>query len=265
MTLGIARKFASIAAFTALVSIPLSAQSLISSNGRGTTLVGDAFCNPVSAVPNAPFSAKVEVQFRSRLPEDSTEVPVTTFNIAREASGRTYDDKELSGGDWRVTSGHIYDPATRLNIFLIAEQHRATLSKSGSEQPEYETNPKYSKTPLNAEPPFMIYGEPVWHKEDLGTKVMEGVLVHGVRLVRNIPASVSGTGQPVETDDELWYSEELHINLLIKHTDPRGGNQTFRITEVKRGDPDPQLFQIPEGFRIVDLTPKNTQGTEPGR
>ncbi len=106
----------------------------------------------------------------------------------------------------------------------------------------------------------MLYGEPVWRKEDLGTQVMDGVMVHGVRIIRNIPARASGTGQPVEITEEFWYSDELHMNLLIKHTDLRSGEQTLTLTGVKRDDRDPQLFQIPAGFKIVKLgkLPRNS-------
>jgi hypothetical protein len=245
-----------IAAFTAFLSTSLFSQiSLFSSNGFGSTPVMSAYVDPVPAIPSAPFSATVTTRFKSRWIGDRTKFHVdeTSFTIARDAKGRTYDDIKWSAGNWQVTSGHIYDPATRLNTTLIAEQHIARLWKSMGEQPEYETNPQSAKTPLTAEPPFWIYGEPVWHKEDLGIQMMEGVMVHGVRLVRNIPASASGTGQPVETTDEFWYSAELHMNVLITHTDPRDGEQTFKLTRVTRGEPDPQLFQVPEDFTIVEL------------
>jgi len=256
-----------VAAFTAFFSSSLPAQNgiaLFSPDGFGSTAVMGAYVHPVAAVPNAPFSATVTTRFKSRWIGDRTKFQVdeTSFTIARDANGRTYDDQKWSAGDWQVTSGHIYDPATRLNTTLIDKQHIARLWKSMGEQPEYETNPKSAKTPLTAEPPFWIYGEPVWRKQDLGTQVMEGVMVHGVRLIRNIPASASGTGQPVETADEFWYSAELHMNLLIKHTDPRVGEQTFAITQIKCGDPDPQLFQVPEDFTIVDRTPETSRNSE---
>lgn len=245
-----------IAAFTAFLSISGFAQiSLFSSNGFGSTPVMSAYLDAVSAIPNSPFSATVTARFKSRWIGDRTKFQVqeTSFTIARDARGRTYDDLKRGAGNWQVTSGQIYDPATRLHITLIAEQHRAWRRKLTGEQPEYETNPKYRKSPLDAEPPFWIYGEPVWRKEDLGIQMMEGVMVHGVRLVRNIPASASGTGQPVETTDEFWYSAELHMNVLMIHTDPRDGEQTFKLTHVKRGDPDPQLFQVPADFTIEEL------------
>jgi hypothetical protein len=66
---------------------------------------------------------------------------------------------------------------------------------------------------------------------------MENVSVHGARRSTTVPAAASGTGKPVVVTDESWYSEELHLNLLIKHDDPRSGQQTVMVTHVDRNEP----------------------------
>jgi hypothetical protein len=48
--------------------------------------------------------------------------------------------------------------------------------------------------------------------------------------------------------DEYWYSEDLRINLMIKHNDPRKGGVTMRVTQVNRAEPDTARFEIPEGY-----------------
>jgi hypothetical protein len=110
----------------------------------------------------------------------------------------------------------------------------------------------------------MMNGEWMWRKEDLGTQTMEGVSVHGVRFIQKVPASQSGTGQPVEIFNEIWYSPELRLNLLVKTTDPRNGEESFALTHLKLGDPEPARFQVPAEFRIDDI-PRITQSTEGGR
>ncbi len=233
-----------IAGFTAFLTISLGAQhpSFLQSPVTASS------ARPVSAVPNAPFSAEVTVRYTCPLPFSSVQ---TSFNIARDINGRTYDDMRGSLGYQKEITRHIYDPATRLDTVLIGEQHHA-LQWKVNEVPEYETNPKYDRTPINFEPPYIATGEWAWRKEDLGTQTMEGVTVHGVRFIRHVPASASGTGQPVEVLDEFWYSSELRLNLLVKRTDPPNGEETFAITHLRRSDPDPQLFEIPEGFIVVD-------------
>jgi hypothetical protein len=51
---------------------------------------------------------------------------------------------------------------------------------------------------------------------------------------------------------EFWYSTELGFNLLSKRSDPRIGTQTFTVTDLILSEPDPKLFELPEGFKIVD-------------
>lgn len=232
-----------IAGFTAFLTISLGAQCWI-----WDSPVAASSARPVSAVPNAPFSAEVTVRYTRPLPFSSAQ---TSFNIARDINGRTYDDERGSLGYQKEITRHIYDPATRLDTVLIGEQHHA-LQWKVNEVPEYETNPKYDRTPINAEPDCMVNGEWTWRKEDLGTQTMEGVTVHGVRRILQVSAERSGTGQPVEIFDEFWYSSELRLNLLVKRTDPRTGEERFALTHLRRSDPDPQLFQIPDGFIVVD-------------
>lgn len=86
-------------------------------------------------------------------------------------------------------------------------------------------------------------------QEDLGMSEMEGVSVHGVRQTQTIPAKTSGTGKDVVVTDEYWYSEELRINMQIKHNDPRMGSVTMTVMGVSREEPSPALFQIPQEYK----------------
>jgi hypothetical protein len=36
---------------------------------------------------------------------------------------------------------------------------------------------------------------------------------------------------------------------MVKHSDPRKGSVTMTLTNAARTDPDPSLFQIPEGYK----------------
>jgi hypothetical protein len=40
--------------------------------------------------------------------------------------------------------------------------------------------------------------------------------------------------------------------MLIKHNDPRTGEQTLSIKQIKREDPDPQMFTVPSDYKVVD-------------
>lgn len=62
----------------------------------------------------------------------------------------------------------------------------------------------------------------------------------------------SSSGSEVVLVDEYWYSEDLHMNVMVKHSDPRKGSVTMTLTQATRTDPDPSLFQIPEGYKPAD-------------
>jgi len=40
--------------------------------------------------------------------------------------------------------------------------------------------------------------------------------------------------------------------VYSKRSDPRIGEQTFRLTNIVRGDQNPSLFTVPADFKIVD-------------
>jgi hypothetical protein len=88
--------------------------------------------------------------------------------------------------------------------------------------------------------------------EDLGSQTMEGVLVNGVRTTHTIPAGQIGNERPITIVTEIWTSPDLKTVVLSKRSDPRMGEQTFRLTNIVRAEPDPSLFTVPADFKIVE-------------
>jgi hypothetical protein len=85
--------------------------------------------------------------------------------------------------------------------------------------------------------------------EDLGTQTIEGVLAEGKRETITIPAGQIGNERAIDIVSESWYSQELHTMVLRKHSDPRSGESVYRITDIKRGEPDASLFQVPSSYK----------------
>jgi hypothetical protein len=87
--------------------------------------------------------------------------------------------------------------------------------------------------------------------EDLGEQVLEGLLVKGERLTDTIPAGAMGNERPIEIVTERWYSKD--IDALVRHRffDPRTGETTYELVNVARGDPSPDLFQVPQGYEVT--------------
>jgi hypothetical protein len=92
-----------------------------------------------------------------------------------------------------------------------------------------------------------------WDKrtEDLGTQNIEGVDAEGTRTITTIPAGAIGNERPIEITYEKWYSRDLQLVVMSKHNDPRFGEQTYRLTNIVRSEPDPSLFTLPNGYKLI--------------
>jgi hypothetical protein len=88
--------------------------------------------------------------------------------------------------------------------------------------------------------------------EDLGSQNMEGVTVNGVRTTRAIPIGQIGNDQAISIVTEVWTSPELKTVVYSKRSDPRIGEQTFKLTNILRGEPDPALFTVPSDYKVMD-------------
>lgn len=93
------------------------------------------------------------------------------------------------------------------------------------------------------------------HTEQLGVQNFEGVDAEGTRTVTTIPADAIGNERPIEIVYERWYSKELQMIVFSKHSDPRFGEQTYRMTNINRSEPDPSLFQVPTSYRMISEPP----------
>ena len=98
---------------------------------------------------------------------------------------------------------------------------------------------------------------PKWdtRTEDLGEQNIEGVSAKGTRTITTIPAGEIGNERPIETIYEKWYSDELQMVVYSKSSDPRFGEQTYRLTNINRSEPDPSLFTPPPGYKKVSGGP----------
>lgn len=87
--------------------------------------------------------------------------------------------------------------------------------------------------------------------EELGTREIEGVSAEGTRRMTTIPEGAIGNERAIEIVYESWYSKELGLVVYSKHSDPRFGEQTYRVTNIVRSEPDPSLFTVPQGYRVL--------------
>ncbi|HKF24240.1 MAG TPA: hypothetical protein VKE93_21910 [Candidatus Angelobacter sp.] len=203
----------------------------------------------VTPVPNAPFTGVIHVE-RSVVQRDGSVRDLRTIrDIGRDSRGRIFNESRtlLPASDTstpQVMSVLLYDPQTRTSTHIFPAQ-RVFSTGTVNRPPE-------------TQPPALLDGSTTGNsiprndftkQEDLGNRQMEGLAVHGVRETQTIPAENSPAGKEIVVTDEFWYSADLRINMLIKHSDPRTGSVTMTVTQVKRSEPDPALLEIPEGYK----------------
>ncbi len=89
-------------------------------------------------------------------------------------------------------------------------------------------------------------------KEPLPPGTIEGVYVQGTRSTTTIPAGQVGNEKDLSVVDETWYSPELQMNVMTRHTDPRSGEMVYKLTNIVRAEPAASLFQVPSGYTVQD-------------
>ncbi|HEY0726626.1 MAG TPA: hypothetical protein VGD38_01050 [Pyrinomonadaceae bacterium] len=90
-------------------------------------------------------------------------------------------------------------------------------------------------------------------KEQLGKQMIEGVEAEGTRTTVTIPAGEIGNERPIEIVSERWYSPELQLVVMTRHSDPRSGETTYKLTNINRTEPAKTLFEVPSGFTIREM------------
>jgi hypothetical protein len=94
-------------------------------------------------------------------------------------------------------------------------------------------------------------------RDSLGQRVIEGVMANGTLTVETIVAGAVGNDRPFQVLTETWVSPDLQTTVMTKHTDPRTGEETFRLANIQRSEPATYLFVVPADYREI------TNGGEP--
>jgi len=240
----------------------------------------------MKSVPNAPYQGEAVTESVMTLADGNRIVKKTATRVYRDSAGRTR--KETLGPDGQVVSVFISDPAgsssyaidpasgtaTRTAVaYAVAhatgDAGGATVSHAGvsggtatwtmstgtgtgTAQGQQVQKSVIVTTGqagvLKVESFDSAKGDVV--KEDLGEQTIEGVLAKGTRTTTTIPAGAVDNEQPIRIVSEEWFSPELQVLVMTKHSDPRVGDTTYRLTNISRTEPAKSLFELPAGVTI---------------
>ena len=249
-------------------------QSVGSSSGGIVTAVGGKMFG--SPVQGAPYSATITNESVQTLADGNRIVQSSTGTTARDSHGRTRQDAPLPpiGNLSAANAPHlvfIMDPVAQVSYTLnLTDKTAEKMSiPSGAPGPSaatagarqvFVTQSGAVQVPDAPPPPPAIamvkslgseeHAEVT--TEDLGTETMEGLLVTGARTTRTIPAGEIGNEKPISIVTEVWTSPDLKTIVYSKRNDPRMGEQTFKLANIVRAEPDASLFTVPADFKLTD-------------
>lgn len=101
------------------------------------------------------------------------------------------------------------------------------------------------------------FGDMKWASKasvkDLGAREIDGIKAQGKMKSYEIPAGGIGNRNPIVVASESWYSPELQVTLMTRSSDPRTGERTWRMSNVKREEPAAALFAVPSDYAVKDV------------
>ena len=252
---------------------------------RVSTMAFGAFGAPAAPIKGAPFTATITNESVQTLADGTHITQSSTGQTARDSQGRTRQDTPLpSIGNLSATDApHIVflqDPVAGTSYTLNLTDKTAWKNPMPPPPPggvpggvtvssttSVSANTFYVRTgdgPPPPDAPLPPPGAQVFIQkrlaedagdvttEDLGTQTMEGVQVTGTRTTQTIPAGKIGNDRPIVITTEVWTSPDLKTTVLSKRNDPRMGEQTFKLTNIQRSEPDPSLFTVPSDFKVTE-------------
>ena len=220
--------------------------------------IGPEVSIEMTLVKGAPFSGEFVTETLQQLPDGNRITSKRSEIYARDAEGRTR--REMGP----VT--FIHDPVAKVD--LILENQKKTARKIAlPELPPGAQGKNVMFFATMTPPPggpapdvirFARTASPAGDKspfdtktEPLGKRMIEGTESEGTRTTVTVPAGSVGNDLPLVTISERWVSIELKTVVLSTRKDPRTGETTYRLTNLRKGEPSRLLFEMPPDYTLA--------------
>ena len=202
-------------------------------------------------VKGAPYTANATTDFTQVLADGNRIVHHQSGLVARDGQGRTRREETMGRMGPLAMNGakmiFIHDPVAQASYVLNPDKLTARIMKHDSMPATVHM--QMQKKMMHSIPPDE-QGEV--KTESLGTQEIGGVKAQGKLVTRTIPAGAIGNEQPIQITVETWTSPELQTVVLQKRNDPRFGETVFQLNDIKQGEPDASLFQVPDGYKTLE-------------
>jgi hypothetical protein len=213
-----------------------------------------------AAQRGAPYTATLVMTWRLREPDGMTKALVQSGFQARDGAGRKREEMAVpdeQGGGITAHEVSVNDPVSHCSFrwrepWVAPGPPRAMVSCMP--RTLHYTEQNIYADAIASQPEQLISAQDSSDRsEPLGTRSIEGFEATGVRRTRTGSAAPNGT---VVLTTEIWYSQQLQELLELRQTlEPEtqpgeGPLPDFKLTQIRRGEPDETLFYPPEGYQI---------------
>jgi hypothetical protein len=226
---------------------PASATVAAADSGTCTSTMPLQSAQP--QITGAPYSAR-ESSARS-LPRSggTTLIPRDDDRVTwRDSVGRTRaEHQSAKGGSQSCASPIIIHDPVAGYMYLLDSANRVAHRMAVKARPP--SSPENPLAHLASDP-----GNPNRRDEPLGSKTMFGVTVVGLKTTTIHPAGSMGNDRALTDTHEYWVSPQLGLIVYSKTSGAEDREMVSEITELTTAEPDPSLFRVPSGYKIVDET-----------
>jgi len=237
-------------------------------------------------VKGAPYTADSVTETTQTLGDGNHITRKTTSTIYRDSEGRTRREESMGAiGPWAAAGDSpqtvfIHDPVAEASYVLNPRTHTAhklPMGKMGAEM-MVKAGARGQMTAFRREGTFTqsvpppagpgkavqvtVEGmseaagakmmKPEVKTEALGKQMIEGVEAEGSRSTITLPAGAIGNERPLESVTERWYSPALQTVVMSKRSDPRFGETSYRLINIRQGEQPPALFEVPSDYNVTD-------------
>jgi len=221
--------------------------------GQVRSRTGTTTATHVTAA-KTPYTAEYKIVQVQTLVGGNTITRESTEVTAVDSQGRRMTSATTTASENKTprTEFSVFDPVARTITRWSSPGKRATVRQVGaghgcSATAEDEPRPSHSLTRAPHERPTV---------ENLGTASIQGVEARGTRTTMTIPAGEVGNEAPLVRTSEVWSALTVGLKgLLVREIvdDPRSGKWNHELTSINQSDPDPSVFQPPDGYEIVKV------------
>jgi hypothetical protein len=232
-----------------------------------------------SSAAVAPYTAHLTITKNRVLSDGSSWKTVSTEVVARDRQGRIYDKigRVFQDGGQRTESFlfFVQDPAKLQTLTWDDSKSQAAIlahwpywsgrkgcwaDEHGRHQSRFPSDDDWYKVPaspgdgkLETIASMAVSADKRVKArivtENLGHKEIHGLTAFGMRTTMT-PLESVGPSDLQEHTTELWKSSELNLKLLQLTSGPKHDLTRVELSDLQRGDPDPALFEPPQGYKV---------------